>query len=159
MKKVIFGFLILALTNIAGAATPGDANPLNGLTDLNGAAWKPALEKDKLLVVFWATWCDECRAKLNKELVELNSHSDLAVITVNADRESDRVKEFVAKENVSLPVLRDDSKSLRRSLKVFSVPHWALFKKGAQANSPQLVMSEPAFDYSHVLNAIKSVTQ
>ena len=126
---------------------------LKGLTQMDGTPAKIDTAKAKLLVVFWATWCDECRAKLRTGLPEINSRKDVGVITVNTDKDEGRAKEFIAKENVALPVLRDPNKELRKELKVFSVPHWAVFKKNKDGNY-ELVKSEPAFDFDHVTQAL-----
>src|ERR1700751_1890442 len=96
-------FLLLFTTSVAHA---DDFQ----LVDLNG---KPvhlsqvSQNKDKRLIIFWATWCDECRSKLSHELPELSSRKDVSVITVNTDKDEARAREFVEKEKISLPVYRD----------------------------------------------------
>lgn len=146
-----FSFLmILFAVNTAIAAN------LDGiqLVDLNGKTVQLSQEKDKRLVIFWATWCDECRSKLSHELLELNARKDVSVITVNTDKDDERVREFVEKEKISLPVYRDPNKVLRKELKVFSVPHWALYKKNAKTGLSELVESQPAFDYQQILKLL-----
>jgi thiol-disulfide isomerase/thioredoxin len=147
MKRLLAALSFALLPLLAHAATPFDR-----LTDLDGKPARLDDSKASRLVVFWGTWCDECRAKLGKELLELNQRPDVSVVTVNADRDDERVKAFVAKEGIRLPVLRDPSKELRRELKVFSVPHWALYRKHGAGY--ELAATEAAFDYDHVLKAI-----
>jgi thiol-disulfide isomerase/thioredoxin len=147
MKKLFFLMGWSWMSALAFAGTPFD-----GLTGLDG---KPAVlddTKDQRLVVFWGTWCEDCRVKLGKELLELDRRKDLSVITVNTDRDNDRVREFVSKEKITLPVLRDPSKELRRELGVYSVPHWALYRK--KAGRYERVASEAAFDTEQVLKAL-----
>jgi thiol-disulfide isomerase/thioredoxin len=137
-------------------ATSGSSDPFAPLTGLDGKPAQLDSAKKQRLVVFWGTWCDECRAKLSKELVQLNQRADVQVVTVNADRDDDRVREFVAKEHIQLPVLRDPTKAFRKELRVFSVPHWALYRK--KALGYELVTSEGAFEYGHVVAALEAKT-
>ena len=76
------------------------------------------------------------------------------MITINTDRDESRVRDFVKKEGISLPVYRDPTKALRGELKIFSVPHWAVYRRDPKSRELELVKSEPAFDYGHVLQAL-----
>ncbi len=141
-------FLSLLLS-VAHASPPA-------LVDLDGKpATLEASTKEKELVVFWATWCDECRSHLSKELPELNARPDVAVVTVNTDRDNDRVRDFVHKEGIRLPVLRDPGKELRSELHVFSVPYWAVYRRDPATHRLVISKSEAAFDMTHVLEALK----
>lgn len=147
-KVITIGLLFLSAA--ARASAPS-------LVDLDGkpVALDVSSSKDKELVVFWASWCDECRDHLAKELPELNARPDVSVVTVNTDRDNDRVREFVRKEGIHLPVLRDPGKELRSSLHVFSVPHWAVYRRDPGTHQLTLTKSEAAFDMGHVLEALK----
>jgi thiol-disulfide isomerase/thioredoxin len=141
--------LLAWLTSFAAHA---DVSAFSSLTDLSGTPASITQEKDKRLVVFWATWCEECRSKLSHELPELNARKDVSVVTINTDKDEERAKDFVKKENIALPVLRDPTKNFRKELKVFSVPHWALYKK--VGGEFRLVASQPAFDYAEVMKLL-----
>jgi len=142
---VALGALLVSVS--AFGSTPFDA-----LTGLDGKPAQMDTSKTQRLVVFWGTWCEECRSKLGKDLVQLNQRPDVSVVTVNADRDDERVREFVAKERITLPVLRDPTKEFRKRLNVFSVPHWALYRK--KGGSYELVSAAPAFDLDQVLRAL-----
>jgi thiol-disulfide isomerase/thioredoxin len=150
-----WGFVAALFCFLSGMSLEAAELPATlALTDLKGQPIELSQAKDKVLMVFWATWCDECRAKLSHELPELNSRKDVSVITVNTDKDEDRVREFVAKEKVQVPVYRDNSKNLRKELKIFSVPYWAIYKKNPVTGGRDLIVSDPAFDYERILKLL-----
>ena len=130
------------------------ALPMTALTDLDGKPANWNCTKNKVLVVFWGTWCAECKEKLKHGLPELNHSPEVAVITINADRDAGRAKNFVESEKIEVPVFADPNKELRRELKVFSVPHWAVYNRKSANDSWQLVQSAPAFDWDQVKQAL-----
>lgn len=143
---------VFALAFIATAAFA--ANPeWSKLTTLDGKTAAMPGEKPYKLVVFWATWCSDCKTKLGGDLPEMNQRADMDVVTINTDRDAERAQNFVDKEHLKLPVLADGSKDLRKSVKAFSVPHWALYKKAADAWT--LVESKGAFDRKHIEGLVK----
>lgn len=155
-KLTLLIALLFSLQAIPALATPTAATEaLAGLTRLDGQAAGYQPQKRATLVVFWATWCEDCRAKLKHELPELAKREDLDLITVNSDQSRERAQEYVQREKVSLPVFRDESKALRRSLQIFSVPHWALYRRTPEGL--QLVTSAAAFQTPDVLNALKGI--
>lgn len=143
----------MILAGLSGASA--GAAQLPTLVNLQGESVSLEKGDEKRLIVFWATWCDECRAKLSHELPLLDQRADVSVVTINTDRDENRAREFVKKEGITLPVLRDPEKKLRSELKVFSVPHWAVYRRGASPGSWELVASEPAFNADHVQKALQ----
>ena len=143
-------FFFLCLFGCAAA----HAMPTVGLTDLDGHPASLTHGKKLELVVFWATWCPECRDKLVNDLPKVNERSDVAVVTVNMDKESDRARAFVQKENIRLPVLRDEGKSLTQSLKIVAVPHWAVYRRDQKGEI--LVDSQDAFEWEKIKTALAS---
>ena len=130
------------------------AIPVAQLTDLDGKPAQWSCSKNKVLVVFWGTWCAECKEKLKTALPELDRSPDVAVITINADRDTGRAKNYVESEKIAVPVFADPSKEFRRELKVFSVPHWAVYNRKSVADAWQLVQAAPAFDWDQVKQAL-----
>jgi len=143
--RLLFALLVLSKLSLA--------LPIEGLKDLNGNPASLDHQKEKELVIFWATWCPDCKNKLSGKLPEINGSADVAVITINTDSSQSRAKHFVEKMNLKLPVFRDDSKDLRKTLKVFSVPHWAVYKK--ENAKWRLVDSAPAFEMDRIEKALK----
>ncbi len=146
-RVIYFVFLLAPALSVA--------LPVDGLTDLDGQGAKLNHSKNTELVVFWATWCPTCKEKLTGLLPKLNEEKDLAVITINTDKDADRVKHYLQKEGVRLPVLWDPSRALRKELKAFSVPHWAVYKRAGVDKAWSLVDSAPAFEWDRVEKAIK----
>ncbi len=125
------------------------------LEDLKGNKTTFQTEKNKLLVVFWATWCPDCKEKLKSELPELARRPDVAVLAINTEKDTDRVKAFVEREKVGVPVLFDPTKELRKELKVVAVPHWAVYLRPTAKNEWVLKDGGPAYDDARVKEALK----
>ena len=150
MKQIFLIFLFFRLA-------PALALPTDGLTDLDGKGLTFAHSKNTELVVFWATWCPTCKEKLTTFLPKLNAESKVAVVTINTDSDLDRVKHYLKKEKISLPVFVDSQRKLRKELKAFSVPHWAVYKRKDKESPWALVDTAPAFEVNRVEKAIKQV--
>ena len=148
MKSYRAVFLVVVLSKLSLAS------PFSGLVDFKGASFPGVANKSKVLIVFWATWCQDCRSKLRKELPELDKTADTAVVTINTDTDASRATDFITKQGIMLPVLRDSSGEVRKELKIFSVPHWMVYTRSSTAGNWKLVNSEPAFDWTAVMKAL-----
>ncbi len=62
-----------------------------------------------VLIDFWATWCGPCRESLPRirEIAEKFSSEPLVVISISLDSDEARWKDFVAKNNMTWPQVRD----------------------------------------------------
>ena len=149
MKKVIISVGFLASLFAQGVPE------IEKLKDLDGKIAKLSHQKDTELVVFWATWCPECKEKLGDKLPKLDQSKEVSVVTINMDRSADRAKAYVEKEKIKLPVFRDEDKVLRSKLQVYAVPHWAVYKKSGE--NWKLIDSAPAFEWERVEKALKTV--
>lgn len=79
--------------------------------------------RSKVVVIdFWATWCAPC-LKSFPHLSDLQSKfkNDLFVLTVT-DEEEDRVRWFLQKNVLNLPIILDQSKTLAKSFPHSSIP-------------------------------------
>ena len=94
------------------------------LVDLNGKNYQPT--KKITLVLFWATWCADCK-EIMKERLNQFAGSDLDLITVNVDDNIERTKHFLQKKDVGFPVYRDQTKKMLTEFAIGPVPHWAIF--------------------------------
>ncbi|MBF0360939.1 MAG: TlpA family protein disulfide reductase [Oligoflexia bacterium] len=137
--------LILMVTNVF-------AVQVDGLKDLNGKNYQSSHGKKKELILFWGTWCKECKQKMSDILPAIDARSDVAVLTVNMDSDVNRVKHFVEKEGIKLAVLQDTNKNLIKDLKVFAVPHWAIYELNGKW---VLKDSASAFDIDRINKALK----
>ena len=58
---------------------------------------------------FWATWCGPCVKEMPdfEKLADNLSNEDFALVTVNFGEKADRIKPFLKKIEVDVPVLLD----------------------------------------------------
>lgn len=85
--------------------TPGLA-----LTDLDGKTWTLAALQGKVVVLnFWASWCEPCRAEMPslERLAARHARDALIVLAVNYLEAPTVIKGFLALQPVSLPILLD----------------------------------------------------
>lgn len=99
------------------------ATPELSLEDVQGRAWKLSEEKGKVVIVnFWATWCEPCRAEMPtlEAMAELYG-SDVRVLAVNYKERDTRVTQFARSAGVGLPLLmdRDGAAAARWGVKIF----------------------------------------
>ena len=66
-----------------------------------------------------------------------NKNADLGIATFNVDQDSERAKHFVLRENLQVPVYRDEDKSLRKLFHAHSVPHWVLLERVPAKGEPK----------------------
>lgn len=81
------------------------ATPALKLSDVNGAEWSLAQHKGKVVLVnFWATWCEPCRAEMPsmQALADKFGPEKLAVVGVNYQENEMRIQRFLA----NMPVLK-----------------------------------------------------
>ena len=82
-------------------------------TDLAG---KPVDLKDLrgrvVLVNFWATWCDPCREEMPsiERLRSKMAGRPFEVVTVNFGEAPERIREFIQRHKITLPVWLDPDK-------------------------------------------------
>ena len=125
LNKIFLLALILSAPLAQANSIP--AKLLDSATQLNGAPFKP--QTQKVLLYFWATWCPSCKQKLEAEFPKVQLPANVALVTVNTDKEADRASHFVEKEGMKLTVIRDQDKALTNALKLFAVPAWAVLSR------------------------------
>lgn len=126
----IFTFLMLVLANpvvSAGAAFwqgdgfvvqawRGAAVPDSPLRDLQGRTWRLAdLRGKAVLLNFWASWCEPCRAEMPSLQALQALHSDtLVVLAVNYKESPEAVQRFVQRQAWTLPMVTDPDGAIAR---------------------------------------------
>lgn len=114
----------------------GQATPPLTLPGFEGPAWSLAEAKGRpVLLNFWASWCEPCRAEMpSLELLAQRHEADgLLVLAVN-HRETDvAIRRFLQTMPVSLPILRDTDGATSRSFGVRIFPTSVLIARDGRA--------------------------
>jgi thiol-disulfide isomerase/thioredoxin len=119
------------------AASPGyevvpwsarDKQPLMEWMDQQGKVWRLADLRGKLVLLnFWASWCEPCRAEMpSLQTLAMREEGRVVVITVNLKESPETVQRFVRQTGMSLPVVRDVHGDLARAWGVRIYPSTVL---------------------------------
>ncbi|HET7402701.1 MAG TPA: TlpA disulfide reductase family protein [Usitatibacter sp.] len=118
------------------------------------------LEKLKGTVVvvnFWATWCEPCRAEMpSLQRLQARMHDKaLRVLTVNYGEFPPRIKPFLEREKIDLPVLLDTQKDVAREWGAGGLP--ISYLVDAQGKVRYWVFGERAWDEGEPLKLVESL--
>jgi peroxiredoxin len=124
---LLFGWLLAASVQAAPALAPwnGGPAPALNLRDLDGGAHGLARYRGKVLLInFWATWCEPCRQEMPsiQRLRDKLAGKNFAVLAVNVDEPDARVRQFVKKTGLDLPIAMDPNKTVTTSWGVRYLP-------------------------------------
>ncbi len=95
------------------------------LTDLDGRTVDLKGLKGRVVVVnFWATWCEPCREEMPslERLRERLKGRPVEVLTVNYGENPVRIRDFLQRQKITLPVLLDPGKEAAAKWRAGGLP-------------------------------------
>jgi thiol-disulfide isomerase/thioredoxin len=113
----------------------GRAVPALQLPGLDGTAWRLDAQRGRtVLLNFWATWCEPCRAELPSLLQLAARHADagLVLMAVNHRENAAAVRRYLDAERLALPVLLDADGSATRAFTPSILPSTVLVRRNGR---------------------------
>ncbi|MGH7347126.1 MAG: TlpA family protein disulfide reductase, partial [Candidatus Rokuibacteriota bacterium] len=132
--------------------------PTLALKDLAGASHTLADYQGRVLLLnFWATWCEPCRAEMASmhKLQERLSGRPFAVVLVNYGEARARVADFVKREAIGSPVLLDPNQDAPRAWRVRLLP--SSFLIGADGRVRYSVIGEIDWAHADAVEVVQSL--
>ncbi|SCG81758.1 Thiol-disulfide oxidoreductase resA [Proteiniborus sp. DW1] len=135
----------------------GDFAPDFTLQDLDGNTISLDDFKGEKVVFlnFWATWCPPCRAEMPDldKVYQESKGEDFIVLAINLGESEKIVKEFMAENGYSFPVLLDKTQKVGFAYNTFSIPTSVLVDKEGKVR----VYRPGAMTYNQMIEMVESI--
>lgn len=161
---VIIAFSLITFAAPTAAADLSKLEPWSGdapalvLKDLDGKQHHIADYRGKVVLLnFWATWCGPCVKEMPslEKLARQMSGEQFSLITVNFGEKPARIKPFLKKIGVELPVLVDPDMNVSRAWVKKGLP--TTFIIGADQKIRYQVLGELNWDAPEVEQKIRQL--
>jgi thiol-disulfide isomerase/thioredoxin len=150
VKKAAF-MIIVASIGLSGVLLPSVSRGLEGGGDRSAAVGEAGIRMDPvvldlagtktafssflgskpLVVVFWASWCPECRAEV-PALNRLAADPSIRLLAVNVGESESKVQAFVSSFHVAYQVVRDPGWQATTAFRIVGVPACILLDRGGE---------------------------
>ena len=128
IRAVAAAFALAATTVLAEADLrpwKGQGTPALAGTDVHGKPYDLGARRGRVIVVnFWATWCEPCRDELPslERMQKARGGESFEVVSVNFSESPEKIRTFLEREFVELPVILDRDKATAGRWKVGGLP-------------------------------------
>jgi thiol-disulfide isomerase/thioredoxin len=143
--------LVFAMTFASSAAElrPWTGGPRAGfaLESLNGGRVEPAMFRNRVVLLhFFATWCEPCRAEMIslRHLSARHAGRPLSVLAVDVAEVRPRVERFFAADPVPFPILLDADRAVAKAWRIEALPTTVVLDR----QSNPVLISEGDLDWS-----------
>jgi peroxiredoxin len=112
------------------------------LTDVHGRPWTlKSLQGKVVLVNFWATWCPPCRKEMpDLETLYKRFKDEGLVVLAISDEDAGKVSPFLAKTDVTYPVLLDPGRKVNELFQIEGIPKSFVYDRGGKLVSQAIDM-------------------
>lgn len=122
---LMMGFLVVPREGAGASLAVGDSAPAFDLVSLTGERIRLSdLQGKPVVLNFWATWCDPCRAEMPDFQSVYQQYRDqgLQLYAINLGESAVAVEHFLRQISVDLPVLLDLNDKAQEAYRILPIP-------------------------------------